>query len=87
MMHGSNTKITDAKQAKLCYAYKKTRLKLLKTNAALCLSCNLAKYYIRSGPDSSVGIATTGWTVRDRIPVGTRFSTRPDRPWSPPSLQ
>ena len=29
---------------------------------------------------------TTGWTVRDRIPVGTRFSARPDRPWSPPSL-
>jgi len=21
-----------------------------------------------------------------RIPVGTRFSTRPDRPWGPPSL-
>jgi len=29
---------------------------------------------------------TTGWTVRDRIPVGTKFSARPDRPWSPPSL-
>ena len=28
----------------------------------------------------------TGWRVRDRIPVGTRFSTRPDRPWGPPSL-
>ena len=27
-----------------------------------------------------------GWTVRDRIPVGTRFSARPDRPWGPPSL-
>ena len=27
-----------------------------------------------------------GWTVRDRIPVGTRFSARPDRPWDPPSL-
>ena len=27
-----------------------------------------------------------GWTVRDRIPVGTRFSPRPDRPWGPPSL-
>jgi len=25
---------------------------------------------------SSVGIA--GWTVRDRIPAGTRFSARPD---------
>jgi len=29
---------------------------------------------------------TTGWTVRDRIPVWTRFSARPDRPWGPPSL-
>ena len=28
---------------------------------------------------------TTGWTIRDRITVGTRFSTRPDRPWGPPS--
>ena len=28
----------------------------------------------------------TGWTVRDRIPVGTRFSAHPDRPWGPPSL-
>ena len=27
-----------------------------------------------------------GWKVRDRIPVGTRFSARPDRPWGPPSL-
>jgi len=27
-----------------------------------------------------------GWTVRDRIPVGTRFSSRPYRPWGPPSL-
>ena len=26
---------------------------------------------------------TTGWAVRDRIPVGTRFSARPDRPWGP----
>jgi len=28
----------------------------------------------------------TGWTVRDRIPVGMRFSARPDQPWDPPSL-
>jgi len=26
------------------------------------------------------------YSVRDRIPVGTRFSARPDRPWGPPSL-
>jgi len=29
---------------------------------------------------------TTGWTCRDRIPVRTRFSARPDRPWGPPNL-
>jgi len=29
---------------------------------------------------------TTGWTIRDRIPVGTRFSARPDRLWGLPSL-
>jgi len=40
------------------------------------------------GPGSSVGIATElpGWTVRDRIQVGTRFSAPPDQPWGPPSL-
>ena len=34
----------------------------------------------------SVQRLTTGWTVLDRIPVGTRFSARPDRPRGPPSL-
>jgi len=29
------------------------------------------KYKFKCGPSSSV---TTGWTVRDRIPLGTRFS-------------
>jgi len=29
---------------------------------------------------------TMDWTVRDRIPVGTRFSACPDQPWGPPSL-
>jgi len=43
MMHSANTKIIDAKQAKICYAYKNTRLKLLTTNAALCLSCNFSQ--------------------------------------------
>ena len=28
----------------------------------------------------------TGWAIRDRIPVGTRSSARPNRPWGPPSL-
>ena len=34
----------------------------------------------------SVQRLTTGWTVRDRILVGTSFSARPDRPWGSPSL-
>jgi len=40
------------------------------------------------GPGSSVGVATElpGWMVRDRIPGGTRFSARPDRPLVTPSL-
>jgi len=40
------------------------------------------------GPGSSVGIATELRTGRsgDRIPVGARFSARPDRPWGPFSL-
>ena len=28
----------------------------------------------------------TGWTVRDWIPVGMRFSVCPDQPWGPSSL-
>jgi hypothetical protein len=34
-MHGTTTKIIDAQQAKLCNNYKNTKLKLLKTNAAI----------------------------------------------------
>ena len=34
----------------------------------------------------SVQRLTAGWTVRDRILVGTRFSVHPVRPWGPPSL-
>jgi len=36
--------------------------------------CNMCAYLL-----------ITGWTVQDQIPVGTIFSARPDRPWSPPS--
>ena len=41
-----------------------------------------------SGPGSSVGIETELRAGRsgDRIPVGARFSARPDQPWGPPSL-
>ena len=34
----------------------------------------------------SVKRLTTGSTVRDRIPVGKRFSAHRDQPWGPPSL-
>jgi len=34
-MHGTNVKIIDAQQARLCNSYKNTELKLLKTNAAI----------------------------------------------------
>jgi len=33
-----------------------------------------------------LGELTTGWTIRNRISVGTRFSAFPDQPWGPPSL-
>jgi hypothetical protein len=43
---------------------------------------------IAGGPGSSVGIATElrAGQSGDGIPVGARFSARPDRPWGPPSL-
>ena len=42
-------------------------------------------YIYIGGPGSSVGIATDyGLEVRDRIPLGTRFSAHPDRPWGAP---
>jgi hypothetical protein len=34
-MHGANMKIVNAQQARICNIYKNTRLKLLKTIAAL----------------------------------------------------
>jgi len=43
---------------------------------------------LKSGPGSSVGIATDCGLdgPGSKNPVGTRFSTRPDRPWGPPIL-
>ena len=42
---------------------------------------------LRVGPVAqSIQRPTKGWTVRDRIPVGTRFFPHSDRPWEPPSL-
>jgi len=34
-MHGTNVKIMEAQQARFCNSYKNTRLKLLRTNAAI----------------------------------------------------
>ena len=51
--------------------------------------------FLEYGPGSSVGIATdygldgpgsNVYLQKKKIPVGTRFSARPDRPWGPPSL-
>ena len=52
-----------------------------------CYCKSLGRLQANVGPVAqSVQRLTTGWTVRDRIPVGTRLSARPDRPWDPPSL-
>ena len=48
--------------------------------------CNLLFIYLWARKLSRCSDWATCLTVRDRIPVGTRFSTRPDRPWGPPSL-
>ena len=56
------------------------------TYRSLCPSFLTAVYSL-CGPGTSFGIATdNGLDVRDRIPVGTRFSAPPDRPWDQPSL-
>jgi len=45
----------------------------------------LCNFSILAGTDVSCAV-DWGWTVRHRIPVRTRFSVRPDRPWGPPSF-
>ena len=52
----------------------------------ICWFYNVKNISFQFGPGSSVDTVTTCWKVRDGIPVGTRFSARPDRPWDPPSL-
>jgi hypothetical protein len=53
----------------------------------LKLKTNTICHIYTRGPGSSVGIATTGWTVRgSNHGEGEIFRTRPDRPWGPPSL-
>jgi len=46
------------------------------SNVAFCCHFH-ALLELERGPGSSVVVTTTGLTVRDRIPVGTRFSARP----------
>ena len=50
--------------------------------------CNILLLFITSvgRVAQSVWRLATGWTFRDRIPVGTRFPARPDRSWGPRSL-
>ena len=36
--HGTNVKIIEAQQARLCISYKNTKLKLLKANATICFN-------------------------------------------------
>ena len=47
----------------------------------------LSPLKLRAGIGKSVLILATGWTGRGSDPgVMEVFRTRPDRPWSPPSL-
>ena len=59
------------------------------TTVSVCPSVSYNQnwsYWSTVGPVAqSVQRLTTGWTVRDRIPVGTRFSACPDRPWAHPA--
>jgi hypothetical protein len=58
--------------------------KIIITGAALnVLYCNI----MGAGKAQSVWRLATGWTVWGSSPGGGEiFRTRPDRPWSPPSL-
>ena len=60
----------------------------LKRNMGYDIAYILNITILLGGPGGSFGIATElrAGKVRDRIPVGTRFTARPDRSWDPPSL-
>jgi len=51
------------------------------------MECDMKQYWQEfvSWVAQSVYKLTTGWTVQDQIPVGTRFSARPGRPWAHPA--
>ena len=72
-MHGANMKIVDAKQAKACYTYKNTRLKLLRTSAALwfnkmCRIKQLKPKYIQ--------FKSNGKILRDRNTISNAIRHR-----------
>jgi len=58
------------------------------THIHICICMYVYIYIYRHvGPVAqSVWRLITGWTVRDLLPVGARFSARPDQPWVPRSL-
>jgi hypothetical protein len=81
-MHGSTIKVINAQQAKLCTKYKNTKLKLLKTNAAIrfnkmCRAKHLKLNYIsikinwKKPQDKKI----TTKAVRYRINQKSNFST------------
>jgi hypothetical protein len=71
-MHGANM-IVDAKQAKICYAYKNTRPKLLKTNAALCFNkmCKIKQLKL-----NYIQFKSNGKTLRDRNTISNAIRYR-----------
>ena len=72
-----------ARFARVTMAYKSERHRLLFIYSFIHLLVNDT---LRGSVAQSENDWATGWTVRNRIPVGTKFSARPDRPWGPPSL-
>jgi hypothetical protein len=80
MMHGTNVKIIAAQQARLCYSYKITKLKLLKTNATvwfneLCKIKHLKPNYINikiNGKNSQDKKTTTN-AIKYRINQEIKF--------------
>jgi len=62
-MHGTNIKIIGAQQAKICNIYKNTRLKLLKTNAAILFN-KMCK--IKHQKPNYIQFRTRGKTPQDK---------------------
>ena len=62
-MHGGNLKLIDARQAKVCNIYKNSKLKLLKTNAAIWFN-KVCK--IKQLKPNYIHFKTNVKTIRDR---------------------